>query len=167
VSINCITCHHDIDDAAKVCAYCGSDPRTGEKIIDAQAMLSEVFKPKSTTRAGSLLELARHRQGVIVAGAVLVGFLLLAGLYQFAVRRNDSAIVNGSGIPMTEVTDVSDQGEENKPMPMPELQFQYDGHPQAMRTYIVEPGATPPSAPAAAPAPLQAAPAKPATQTKR
>jgi hypothetical protein len=161
VSINCVTCHHDIDDAAKVCAYCGSDPRTGEKIIDAQAMLSEVFKPKRTTRAASLLEFARQRQGTVVAAAVVVGFLLLAGLYQFAVRRNDTAIANGSGVPMTEVTDVSDQGDENKPMPMPEMQFQYDGHPQAMRTYIVEPGATPPPAPAPVP---PAPPAQPPTK---
>ena len=172
MSINCVTCHHDIDDAAKVCAYCGSDPRTGEKIIDAQAMLSEVFKPKRTTRAGSLLELARHRQGLVVAGAVVVGFLLLTGLYQFAVRRNDSGIVNGSGVPMTEVTDVSDQGDENKPMPMPEMQFQYDGHPQAMRTYIVEPGAAPaPAAPSVGPPtsgarPGAAAPTPPSPATK-
>src|SRR5207244_4555740 len=118
-------------------------PRSGEKIIDAQAMLSEVFKPKQTTRAGSLLDFARHRQGAVVAGAVFVGFLFLAALYQYAVRRNDTAIANGSGVPMTEVTDVSDQGDENKPLPMPQMQFQYDGRPQAMRTYIVEPGATP------------------------
>ena len=153
MSIACAACRHDIDDAAKVCPFCGADPRSGEKIIDAQAMLSEVFKPKQTTRAGSLLDFARHRQGAVVAGAVIVGFLILAGLYQFAGRRNDTGIANGTGVPMTEVTDVSDQGDENKPLPMPPMQFQYDGRPQAMRTYIVEPGAAPPPAQPAQPAP--------------
>ena len=160
MSISCVVCHHDIDDAAKVCAYCGSDPRTGEKVIDAQAMINQVFKPKTRTRTGTLLDLARQRQGIVVAGAVFVGFLLLAGVYQFAVRRNDAAIAIGSGVPMTEVTDVSDQGDENKPLPMPDLQFQYDGNPKTMRTYIVEPGATPPPAvtstqPAAPPPPAK------------
>ena len=153
MSVTCIACRHDIDDAVKVCPYCGADPRSGEKIIDAQAMLSEVFKPKQTTRAGSLLDFARQRQGALVAGAVFVGFLILAGLYQYAVRRNDTGIANGSGIPMTEVTDVSDQGDENKPLPMPQMQFQYDGRPQAMRTYIVEPGAAPPLTQPAPPPP--------------
>ena len=151
MSVTCVACRHDIDEAVKICPYCGADPRSGEKIIDAQAMLSEVFKPKQVTRTGTLLDFARHRQGVVVAGAVFVGFLILAGLYQFAVRRNNAAIAAGSGVPMTEVTDVVDQSDESKPLPMPDLQFQYDGRPQAMRTYIVEPGAAPP--PPAKPAP--------------
>jgi hypothetical protein len=144
VSITCAACRHDIDDAAKICAYCGSDPRTGQKIIDAQAMLNEVFKPKRRTRTGSVLDFARQRQGAVVAAAVFVGLLMLTGLYQFAVQRNDRSIATGSGVPMTEVTDVLDRGDDNKPQPMPSLQFQYDGRPQAMRTYIVEPGAAPP-----------------------
>ena len=147
MSINCVACRHEIDDAARLCPYCGADPRTGEK-IDTQAILQEVFKPRPTTRSASLLDFARHRQGAVVAGAVTVGFLILTGLYQFATRRNLTAVAAGSGVPITEVTDVTDQGEENKPQPMPPLEFQYDGHPQAMRTFIVEQGATPPPAPA-------------------
>jgi len=106
---------HEIDDAAKVCAYCGADPRTGEKIIDAQAMLSEVFKPKQTTRTGTLLDYARQRQGAVVAAAVFVGSSSWPGCINTRCSRNDTAIANGSGVPMTEVTDVSDQGEDNKP----------------------------------------------------
>jgi hypothetical protein len=158
VSITCAACRHDIDDAVKICPYCGSDPRSGEKIIDAQAMLNQVFKPKRTSRAGSLIDFARQRQGVVVAGAVIVGLLLLAGVYQFAVRRNDTGIATGGGVPMTEVTDVTDQGDENKPLPMPDLQFQHDGRANAMRTYIVEPGATPPPAQPTQPPPPAAAP---------
>ena len=163
MSISCVVCRHDIDDAAKVCAYCGSDPRSGEKIIDAQAMIDQVFKkPKERGRAGSLVDFARQRQGITLAAAVFAGLLILTGVYRFAVNRNDAAIAAGSGVPITEVTDISDQGDENKPLPMPDLQFQYDGNPKAMRTYIVEAGATPPPAPerTAQPAP----PPPPATK---
>lgn len=152
MSVTCVSCHHDIDDAAKLCPYCGADPRSGEK-IDTQAILQEVFKPKNTSRSASVIDFARQRQGAVVAIAVVVGFLILAGLYQYAVHRNDTAALAGNGVPITEVTDISDRGEETKPLPMPPLQFAYDGRPQTMRTYIVEPGA--------APAPASPAPATP------
>jgi hypothetical protein len=145
VSINCVSCHHDIDDAAKVCPYCGSEPRTGEKVIDAEAMLHRMFKPREGRR-GNLLELARQRQGAVVAGAVFIGLLILAGVYQFAVHRNITAAA-GDAVPMTEVTDVVDQSDETKTLRMPELDFQYDGNPRAMRTYVVEPGAVAPPQP--------------------
>jgi hypothetical protein len=141
VSVNCVSCHHDIDDAAKICAFCGSDPRTGEKIVDAQAMLQEMFKPKPTGAAANIMDFARHRQGAVVAGGIIIGLLLLGGLYQFAVHRNATAANPGSGVLITEVTDLTEQDDANKPLPMPALQFQYDGRPQAMRTFIVEPGA--------------------------
>jgi len=128
------------------------------KIVDAQAMLQEMFKPKPTGRAAGLLDFARHRQGSVVFIGIIVGFLILGGLYQFAVHRNDTAANPGNGIPITEVTDVTDQGDETKALPMPPLQFQYDGHPQAMRTYIVEQGAIAPPAPAPAPATTTAPP---------
>ncbi|MEK6373142.1 MAG: zinc ribbon domain-containing protein [Acidobacteriota bacterium] len=153
MSVTCVSCHHDIDDAAKLCPYCGADPRSGEK-IDTQAILQEVFKPKNTSRSASVIDFARQRQGAVVAIAVVVGFLILAGLYQYAVHRNDTAALAGNGVPITEVTDISDRGEETKPLPMPPLQFAYDGRPQTMRTYIVEPGAAPaPAASTAPPAP--------------
>ena len=155
MSVTCIACRHDIDDAAKLCPYCGADPRTGNK-VDTQAILQEVFKPKDTSTSATVLEFARHRQGAVVAVAVVVGFLILAGLYQYAVHRNATAALAGNGVPITEVTDVTDRGEDNKALPMPPLQFAYDGHPQTMRTYIVEPGTAPtpaPPPPAAAPAP--------------
>jgi len=153
VSVTCIACRHDIDDAAKLCPYCGANPRTGNK-IDTQAILQEVFKPKDTRTSATVLEFARQRQGAVVAVAVVVGFLILAGLYQYAVHRNDTAALAGNGVPITEVADVADQGDDNKPLPMPPLQFSYDGHPQNMQTYIVEPGAAPaPAPPPTAPAP--------------
>ena len=30
----CTACGHHIDPSARLCPYCGADPRTGEKVID-------------------------------------------------------------------------------------------------------------------------------------
>jgi len=153
----CAACHHAIDDAARVCPYCGSDPRTGEKNIDTQALLQEVFQPRRVmSPAEGVLEYARQRQGIVIALGVLIVLLILAGLHEFVVRRNATAVSDAAAVPLTDVADLSNQAQETKPLPMPELQFQYDGNPKAMRTYIVEPGAVPPSA-GPAPSPANAA----------
>jgi hypothetical protein len=84
---------------------------------------------------------------VVIALAVLLVILLLAGLHEFVTRRNARDVSAAAAIPLTEVTDLSNQGDENKPQPLPNLDYQFDGHSQTMRTYVVEPGAvTPPEA---------------------
>jgi hypothetical protein len=138
----CVACRHAIDAAARLCPYCGADPRTGQK-IDTQAILQEEFQPRQVSATEGVLEYARQRQGMVIALAVLVAVLILAGLHQFAIRRN-RAVSEAAGVPLTDVADLSNQTEETRPLPMPELEFQYDGRPQTMRTYIVEPGAVPP-----------------------
>jgi hypothetical protein len=170
--IACASCRHDIDAAAKLCPYCGADPRTGQKPVDTQAMLNEMFHPRETSASAGVFEFARQRQGVVVALAVLVAILILAGLHEYVTRRNARDVSAAAAIPLTEVTDLSNQSDENKPLPLPNLQFQFDGHPQTMRTFVVEPGAvTPPDVAAAqqaaaqttaAPAPAQPATARPA-----
>ena len=140
-------CHHTIDDAARVCPYCGSDPRTGEKIIDAQAILQEVFHPRRVSATDSVLEFARQRQGVVIALGVVAVVLLLAGFHQFVMRRNATAVSDAAAVPLTDVADLNNQPDETQTVPMPDLKFQYDGNPKTMRSYIVEPGAvTPPEA---------------------
>src|SRR5437773_554241 len=148
----CAACRHQIDAAARLCPYCGADPRTGEK-IDTQSLLQEVFQPRRITTAEEVLEYARQRQGIVITLAAFVVLLLLGGLHQFAIRRNQTAVNDATAVPLTEVTDLSNQPPEARQLPMPELQFQYDGHPQTMRTFIVEPGAI---APTVAPAPSPA-----------
>ena len=165
----CAACRHPIDAAAKICPYCGSNPTTGEKIVDTQAVLQEVFKPRHVSAADSVLEYARQRQGIVIAIGAIVAFLILAGLHQLVTARNARAS-NAPAVPLTDVADLSNQPEETKALPMPKLDFQTDGRPQAMQTFIVEEGAvTPPEvlaaqqqqaqpaapAPAPAPAPQQ------------
>jgi hypothetical protein len=140
----CAVCHHAIDDAARVCPYCGSDPRTGEKIIDAQAILQEVFHPRHVSATDHVLEFARQRQGVVIALGVVAVVLLLAGFHQFVVRRNATAVSDAAAVPLTDVADLNNQSDETQTLPMPDLKFQYDGNPKTMRSYIVEPGAVPP-----------------------
>ena len=168
----CVACQHAIDAAARVCPYCGADPSTGQKPVDTQAIMQEVFKPRTITTSESVLEYARQRQGIVIAVTIAVLFLLLTGLHQFVTARNESSVSGAPAVPLTEITDLSNRPDETKPVPMPDLDFQYDGKPEAMRTFIVEPGAvTPLEVQAAQVAAQQAAqsqtqPGQPAPQTQ-
>jgi hypothetical protein len=140
----CAACRHEIDDAARICPYCGADPRTGKKAVDTQAILEEVFHPRHVTTTESVMEFARQRQGVVIALGVVGLVLLLAAFHQFVMRRNATAVSDAAAVPLTDVADLSNQADETQKIPMPELQFQYDGNPKTMHTFIVEPGAVAP-----------------------
>jgi len=173
----CAACQRAIDASAKLCPYCGANPATGER-MDTQAILQEIFKPKEMTTSASVLEYARQRQGAVIGVAAVVAFLIIAGLHQFVTMRNETAVSDAPAVPLSELTDVTNRPDETAPLPLPELNFQYDGRPQTMRTYIIEPGATTPpevaaeqaaAAAAARPAgaaPAGAAPAAPAQQPR-
>lgn len=140
----CAACRHDIDDSAKLCPFCGADPRSGQKPVDTERILKEEFSSRRGTPAETLLQFARQRQGVVIAAGVIVGLLLLMGIHAYVTRRNAQEVSAASAIPLTEVTDLSNQTDETKPQPMPALPYQFDGHPQTLRTFIVEPGAVVP-----------------------
>ncbi len=152
----CAACGRSIDAAAKLCPYCGADPVTAER-VDTQAILQEVFHAKELSTSESVMEFARQRQGIVVAVSIAVAFLVLAGLHQFVTMRNASVETDASAVPLTEITDIANQKSEVTPVPMPELDFPYEGKPQAMRTFIVESGAVAPApaTPAAPPAQQQ------------
>src|SRR2546428_3333751 len=143
----CVACRHAIDDAARLCPYCGADPRTGKKVIDTQAILQEEFQPRHVTPTESVMQFARQRQGVVIALGVVGLVLLLAAFHQFVVRRNATAVSDAAAVPLTDVADLNDQTDETQKIPLPELQFQYDGNSKTMRTFIVEPGAVAPPQP--------------------
>lgn len=170
--ITCVACSHEIDAAAKVCPYCGADPRSGAK-PDTEAILQEMFPRRGGEKSARVFDYARQRQGIVAVLGFLVVVLLLVGMHALVSRRNQSAVNAAAAVPLTDVADLNNQPNETKPQPMPELQFQYDGRSQTMRTLIVEPGAVAPQQPgqpaqgaqpgqpgAAAP-PAQAAPAAP------
>jgi hypothetical protein len=153
----CAACRRSIDAAAKLCPYCGANPATGER-IDTQTILQEVFSPREMSTSESVLEYARQRQGVVITVSVIVAFLVLAGIHQFASMRNANAVTDSPAVPLTEIADSPDQ-QVGKPLPIPDLDFQYDGRPQVMRTYIAEKGAVAPAPP------LPAQPAQAQAQT--
>lgn len=160
---NCASCNRTIDAWAKLCPYCGANPQTGER-MDTQALLQEVFKPREVTTSASVLEYARQRQGAVIGVAALVVFLLMAGLHQFATMRNATAVTDAPAVPLSELTDVTNKPDDAAPVPLPALDFDYDGRPNAMRTYIIERGAiTPPDVLAAQQAAAAEAAAKTAT----
>lgn len=138
----CAACSRSIDLSAKVCPYCGANPETGER-PDTQAILQEIFQGKEVSTTDNVIEYARQRQGVVIAISVFVLFLLLGGLHQFVTARNNSAVSAAPPVPLTELTDIT-RREDVAPVKMPELTFQYDGKPDAMRTFIAERGAAPP-----------------------
>jgi hypothetical protein len=147
----CVACGHAIDDAAKICPYCGADPRTGEKAVDTQALLQEVFHPRQLSATQGVLQYARQRQGSVITFAVILVLILLTAFHQLVLRRNRTAV--SEAMPLTEIADLSNQPDESRALPMPELKFQYDGNPQTMRSFIIEPGAVAPPAPPAVPQP--------------
>jgi len=162
----CAACRRSIDAAAKLCPYCGADPHTGER-MDTQAILQEVFRPKAMTRSESVLEYARQRQGAVIAISVIVVFLVVALLHQFVTARNDKAVTDAPAVPLTEIADVANQSSEQQHAALPPLDFKYEGRPQTMRTFIVEPGAVPPPQPAVPPPQPQSAPAQPPQASPR
>src|SRR4051794_9808020 len=126
--IACVACQHEIDAAAKLCPYCGADPRTGEK-MDTAALLQEEFKLRQATTSENVIEYARQRQGLVLALGIAAAVLLLLGLHQFATHLNETAVSSTNAVPLAEVTDVAQPDSQQAP-PMPELKFQYDGNPQ-------------------------------------
>ena len=160
----CAACNRAIDAVAKLCPYCGANPVTGER-LDTQALLQEVFRPREVSTSDSVIEYARQRQGVFIAVSVFVGFLIIAGIHQFVTARNANADSDLPAVPLTEITDVTKKSEDATPVPMPDLDFQYDGSPQRMRTFVVERGAVaPPEVVAAQQAAKQAAAPPPQPQ---
>jgi hypothetical protein len=166
----CVACGHSIDASARLCPYCGANPATGEK-IDTESILREEFKGRNLSTSQSVMKYARHRQGVVIAVGLALVFLTMAGLHQWATMRNETAVANGPAVPLSDVADLSDQRQENQQTPMPPLNFEFNGNPQTMRTFILEPGAVapapngaPPSAglkPSASGAPASAGPNAP------
>ena len=140
----CTACGHHIDPAAKLCPYCTADPRTGEKAVDTAAILQEVFQPREISTSESVLEYARQRQGIVIGISVIVVFLGLALLHQFVTRRSNATASAAPAVPLTDVTDLSNQPAATAEVPLPELDFQQEGRPDRMQTFIVEAGAVPP-----------------------
>lgn len=145
--IECVSCHHQIDAEARLCPYCGSDPRTGER-FDPKPLLEKHFPRRGeVTRTEELLEFFRERQSIVVTAVIAIVFLGLVGMHRFITARNAAQVSDVPAIPLTEIADLSNRASETEPAPIPDLEFQYSGSPQPFKTLHVEPGAVPPPVP--------------------
>lgn len=157
----CAACNRTIDAVAKICPYCGADPATGER-LDTQALLQEVFRPKTLTTSESVMEYARQRQGIVIGVTAFIVFLIIAAIHQYVTMRNSTSVTDSPAVPLTEITDITKKNDETVQIPLPDLDFQYTGRPRTMRTYVVEHGAvTPPEVVAAQQAAAAAAAPQP------
>jgi hypothetical protein len=157
--VQCVNCRHEIDASARLCPYCDADPKTGAR-VDTGTLMNEVFTRKQDLAVHeSALEFFRARQGIVVATVIALALLALYGAHQFVTERNRTAVSNAAAVPLTEVADLSNQSDQAKELPLPEMQFQYEGHPQTMRTFVTEPGAVAPAPPPAPPGTSTAPPA--------
>jgi hypothetical protein len=146
----CANCHHEIDAAARLCPYCDADPKTGVRLDTA--VMNEVFPPRRDLAVHeSALEFFRARQGIVVATVIALVLVALWGAHRFVTERNRTAVSNAAAVPLTEVADLNNQPDQAKELPLPEMQFQYDGRPQTLRTFVTEPGAVAPAPPAPPP----------------
>jgi hypothetical protein len=145
--IECVSCHHSIDAEARLCPYCGADPRTGER-FDPKPLMDKHFPKKAElTRSEAALEFFRERQGIIGTVVVAGIFLALVGLHRFITARNARQVSDVPAIPLTEVADLSHRSAQNDQEPIPQIDFQYAGSAQSVRTLLVEPGAVAPPTP--------------------
>ena len=91
------------------------------------------------------------------------------------VKAGQAQEVTSANSLLAEVTDLSGQQEQTQQLPMPALDFQFEGQSKTMRTFVLEPGAVKPAEviaaeqaaaaakqPTAAPHPAVAAPPPPA-----
>jgi hypothetical protein len=155
----CAACQRKIDQSAKLCPYCGANPVTGER-VDTQAILEEVFHPRQISTTESVLEYARQRQGIVIALSIFLALVVLAALHQFVTARNSTATTANPPVSLSEIADLANEPHEAPPT-MPDVQLQFDGHPQMMQTYLVEPGAVAPPGVGQAPSPVAPSPVAP------
>lgn len=151
----CVACRRGIDAAARLCPFCGADPESGAR-MDVKPIIESHFPPPPEI---SPLERVAHffrtRQTLSLALLILAGAALLALAHQWIQQRNRIAVAPTPGVTLTEVADLSRQFEERKPVPVPELEFPWEGDAKRMQTFVLEPGAIAPPvepAPGAAPA---------------
>jgi hypothetical protein len=149
----CAACRRRIDATARLCPYCGVDPLTGRQ-AGSQTIIPEARPPEGGAKTG--IALARQRQGIAIAVTALAAIVVLAAFHHFVIVRNATEVTDTPAVPLTEITDLSAKFDESAPVPMPHLDFPYEGRPRAMRTYVVESGAIKPTD--AQPAPAPAAP---------
>jgi hypothetical protein len=91
------------------------------------------------------MSFVRARQGIVIGVIALLVFGIFSVVHNFIARRNAEQV---NDVPAVALTEVSDLGQRQQAdLPMPNLQFAFDGNPRTMQTFLMEPGAVAPAAP--------------------
>jgi hypothetical protein len=139
--IRCAACDRLVDPQARACPYCSADPRTGEKLLPAVPVEDLLSRKKEESALRRALNAIRSSESLLLPLSVGLGVLLLIALSTWVTRQ--SAATDVPAIPLSEVTSVQ-QTEQEAPMDLPDLQFQFDGNPSSMESLLLEEGAISP-----------------------
>lgn len=170
----CAACRREIDVTARICPYCGANPESGRR-FDPAPILQSHFPMKDPRPKARVAEFLRERQGLVVGALAVAVLLLIGAAHQFVTRRNQALESSAPAVPLTDLADLNQRGEEQKELPIPEIEFTWTGRPETMEVLLVEPGAVAPPPPAqpagstapAAKGPSQNRPAPPPTPAAR
>jgi glutaredoxin len=140
--ISCMACSHMVDPQARACPYCSADPRTGEKHRPAIPVDDIFSRKKEESSLRRAMHAIRSNENLLLPLSVGVGVLLLIALSTWVTGRQ-SAATDVPSIPLSEITSVQ-RTDQEAPMELPEIQFQFDGNPSSMESLLLEEGAISP-----------------------
>lgn len=145
--IVCTACEHEVDARARSCPFCGVDPRTGVRPPPRPGAERILRKKRPPTAGEKVASAVRSRGGLLLGFSIVLGLVLLILLSNWVDRRQQASS-DVQPVPLTEVTDLAaDSQDTGPPLEMPEIEFQYDGDPSAMETFVMEDGEVPPERP--------------------
>jgi hypothetical protein len=142
--IHCAACGHMVDPQARACPYCSGDPRTGKKHRPAVPVDDLLSRKKEEPAFRRAIHTIRGNENLLLPLSVGVGVLLLIALSTW-VSRQQSAATDVPSIPLSEITSVQ-RADQEAPVELPEIPFQFDGNASSMESLLLEEGAISPQA---------------------
>lgn len=147
--IECRSCGRLVDPHARICLYCGADPRTGET-DQTHPPLEKLITPKpDETFVERIKNSLRARGGFVMLISIVVGIVLLIVISTWVNQQQTETATDVPPVPLTEVSDLraATEDEESVEVEIPELGFEFDGEASNMETFILEEGEVQPPPP--------------------
>lgn len=137
----CPRCGRKIDQAARVCPFCGADTESGAVVDEEERQVVEEVFGGDRDEDHPLLIFYRKNQQIILILGLLVAIGALLGV---------TAMMSGSGerevqaVPLSELTTPPDQERAGEAPEMPEPEFTVPGNAETFETFLTEEGAVAP-----------------------
>lgn len=141
---NCARCGKSIDAMANRCPFCGADSRTGDREDESEIVREVLSSRPPPSRTDRLISTLRERQGLALLGLTLVvgGALWLATVTLTGGSASDAVATDA--VPLPEVFAPGPTAQPDESLPMPELQYHFDGDPARFDQWLEEEGAVAP-----------------------